>query len=270
MIFNPKTGQLFKNDGTFLKSVDCPYAMTPEQLVTIHGSVEGKHCRICKSTVHRLDGMTDDQVEQLVAGKSKVCVFATPEAKNVVFLKEYRSFKQHDHTVPVIRTLRSLPAMMAAQELGFKVLIKKSGEPPKEGESQVQVYQHRETGRIWVAYDLRSEGPVQMADMFQAMEGKTEQECAEIEAQYDREREAWEVVVPWVFIRSDKTFPVAGYVIPPDLPNETEVWVEDVAEEIFTVFWSQGTSERTVSSYATWRDGDLVFPPPPEQPYITG
>jgi len=82
--------------------------------------------------------------------------------------------------------------------------------------------------------------------------------------------QGWEVVVPWVFIRSDKTFPVAGYVIPPDLPDETEVWVEDVAEEIFTVFWSQGTSERTVSSYATWRDGDLVFPPPPEQPYITG
>lgn len=270
MIFNPKTSQLFKSDGTFLKTVHCPHALTPEQLQAIHGNIEGRHCSVCRSTVHRLDNMTDDQAEALLKQKPAACVFATPEAKNIIFLKERAQPTWTGEPPPVVRTLRSLQAIVAAQEQGAHVLLRKVCEPPPEGEFQYQIYQHSVTGKIWFAEDQRQGGPMSFYDFVVATEGLPPEEQEAAYEQHEREAELWKPVSSWFFARPDQVFPYAGYVIPPGLAEGAEVWVEDLAEDRFQIFWNQGPADRIVSSFANWVNGDLVFPPLRECANVVG
>lgn len=270
MIFNPKTQQLFTGDGTFLKRVHCPHALTPEQLVAIHGTVEGRHCKVCRSTVRRLDEMTDEQVAAMLKQSPDTCVFATPAARNIVFLREYPLQPWLDDSIPLIRTLRSLQAIMAAQDQGAQVLIRKTGTPPLQGEYQYKVYQHVVTGKIWYAADQRQGGPLPYEEFCLANEDKTPDEWEKAHELYEQACAQWQPIMSWFAARADQVFPLAGYVIPPGLAEGTEVWIEDVAEDIFDAYWNQGPSKRRVSSQAVWENGDLVLPPPREGSIIVG
>jgi hypothetical protein len=270
MIFNPKTQQLFASDGTYLKTVHCPHALTPEQLVAIHGTVEGRHCKVCRSTVRRLDEMTDEQVATMLKQSPDTCVFATPAARNIVFLSERKAPPKRDGSMPVIRTLRSLQAIVAAQEQGAKVLIRKTGTPPPEGEFQYEVHQHNVTGKIWYAEDQRQSGPLPFDEFCATTEGMSREEFDQALDRYLLECEEWQVIEKWFSARADQVFPLAGYVIPPGLPEGAEVWVEDVAEDIFDAYWNQGPARRRASGVATWQNGELLFPPPREGATIVG
>jgi len=86
---------------------------------------------------------------------------------------------------------------------------------------------------------------------------------------YEQDLQKWQEVSDWFWTVPDLPFPLGAYLIPPDLAEDEEVFVEDVLEDIFDEFWNQGNADRRAQSRATWTGGDLVFPPP-EGPTMMG
>lgn len=262
MIYDERTGELFKDDGTFLKTVHCPYALRPENLLAIHGEVNDRACHQCKKVIRRIDHMVDDEVERLVSENSGTCVFATPAARHVRFLRRAPAVLGNVGSLRVIRSVRNLPAMQAAQQRGFKLLFRSVGAPLKAGPDKFKVWQHAETGAIDYSGDYRSGH----ADAWYTDGMDTSEESCEADEQA---LSKWKNMSDWFWALPDLPFPLGAYLIPPDLAEEEEVFVEDVLEDIFDEFWNQGNADRRAQSRATWTGGDLVFPPP-EGPTMMG
>jgi hypothetical protein len=62
----------------------------------------------------------------------------------------------------------------------------------------------------------------------------------------------------WEHIRSTTHYPyqfpspIAAYLVPPDLPKDTRVWLEDVIEDILAAHGNQGHNPRLASAEAIW------------------
>lgn len=237
MIYDAHSSALYADDGTFLHTVYCPMALTPDQLDALYPDSGDRHCHQCKRRIHRLDGLSDEQAKALFRADPRACIFSTEKARNIVFLHRREQREGNREGLPVIRTARNLPAMKAAHQQGFRLLLREVGTAPEEGEIKYIVYQHRHTGEIWWSSDLRDAYP--------------------IERWSDQDPEAWELVKNWFYARSDQPFPLAAYLIPKDLPPHTSVFIEDVIEDERLMSWNQGNSERIHATEGFWTGSAL-------------
>jgi len=264
MIYDERTGELFDDNGELLKTVWCPYALRPENLLAIHGNVNDRECQQCEKVIRRIDQMDDGQVRTLLAEDPSACVFATPAASHVRFLRRTPHVPEDTGNLKVIRSVRNLPAMEAAHEQGFKLLIRAIGEPRKVGPAKYRVTQHEETGAIQYSGDYRG-GGVDFLSM-----ASPEELTEEGYAAFQREQAKWKQIGGWHWVRTDLPFPLGAYLIPQDLAEDEKVFVEDVLEDIFDVYWNQGNANRRNQAIAIWKGGDLIFAPPETRPSIVG
>lgn len=230
MIYDQRSGALYADDGTFLKTVFCPLALQVKDLEKLPASSTGLHCHACGESIRSADEMTDSDMKSALQRGDDLCVFITPKARHVVMLKPLGHKNPNDENLPVIRTARSLQAMEDAFQRGFRVVVKQAG-PVSDIGSKYKVYQHRLTGEIWWTGDYRTEAPSHssVAD--------------------------WELLADWFHHRPDLPFPFAAYLVPRGLKAGSRVYLEDVIENVPIAFWNQGDSDRLVSCKASW-DGD--------------
>lgn len=105
---------------------------------------------------------------------------------------------------------------------------------PKIGNTTT-VYQHRESGEIVAFGDLR----------FTPEDG------------YER-------VLPYIhYYTYHFPRPYAAYLVPPDLEEGEQVWLDDIIEDIIAVYGNQGNCLRLEAGEAVWIKGDfkILFDP---------
>ena len=75
MIYDVTTSALYADDGTFLHTVHCPMALTPDQLEAIYPDSTDRHCRQCKRRIFDLDRMSDVLAKALFLDDPHAVVF---------------------------------------------------------------------------------------------------------------------------------------------------------------------------------------------------
>lgn len=234
MIFEPRSGALYADDGEFLKTVYCPMALRVKDLAELPGSKTDRYCNTCETTIKCIDEWTDSDMREALQRTPNVCVFATAAAKNIVILRGAGVREPNAKKRPVIRTARSIQAMQDASRRGYSLVIKQASAPGKFGD-KYRVLRHKETGEIWFSGDYRSEFP-------DAMSAKD-----------------WQVVADWFFHQPETPFPLAAYMLPPDVEDYDMVYLEDVIEEVSAEHSNQGNSQRLISSTALWTGRDFIL-----------
>ncbi len=244
MIYDQTIGALYADDGTFIKTINCPLALRPDQLLPIEGN--DRSCSACNKSIRAIDEMTDEDMAAEVAKNDALCVFFTAKAKNIVFLQPWGSVERNFQNLPTIQTLRSLEAMAAAHANGFILLIKNVGVSHPFGDRKFIVYQNVSTGELWWSGDYRQASP----------------QCVSAEPNTNRQDGNWRLVRDWFYARSDKPFPLAAYAIPPTVSSGTRVFLPDVIEDHRYEVWNQGDSIRIVAAPAKWNGTDLEIEQP--------
>lgn len=231
MIFDPKTGALYANDGTFIKTIHCPLAQQVGDLVALERDAPNRHCRSCNKTVRSIDGMTDAAVLRAVQTQPGLCVFSTDAAKNVVILRPVGYTPQLDLSLRVVRTARDLETMEAAFESGFRLVIENTGSARDAG-AVYSVYQHNTTGALcWSSRFSNSAKPM------------------------DGDPTGWTVVADRICHQPDSPFPIAAYLVPRDLEVGARVVLEDLIEYVaYATFGGRGWT-RLTSCEGIW-NGD--------------
>lgn len=240
MIFDPKIGALYADDGVFIKTVHCPMALRVEDLASLPDELPDRRCHACNKTIRCIDDMEDADAQKAVAEDPDICIFATAAARHVVFLKPIGEHAWDAAGLPVIKTARNLVAMADGQARGCRLVIRRCGQTGEIG-SKCIVYQHSTTGELWWSVDYRSEAP-------------------------NRSNESeWSLVADWFHHRADQPFPLAAYLVPPGLKRGQRVLLEDLIEDVGVEYWNQGDSRRLLSSVAVWNGYDFelerCYPP---------
>lgn len=233
MIFDQMTGALYADDGAFLKTVHCPLALRPEQLVQSSNGASDRFCNSCQKTIRCIDDLTDSDVQAALSEDESLCVFSTPKAKNIVFLRPTGATQNNYAGLPVVRTMRSLEAMADAQARGFDLILESTNENSEFGEDKYLVYQNKSTGKLWWSGDYRNAGPTS-------------------EKPWSPDASEWELIRDWFYARSDRPFPLAAYAVPKDLPIGSRVFLEDLIKDVLMSVWNQGNAKRVISSNAIW------------------
>ncbi|MCC5278490.1 hypothetical protein LMP50_13995, partial [Staphylococcus aureus] len=65
MIYDAHSSALYADDGTFLHTVYCPMALTPDQRDALYPDSADRHCHQCKRRIQSLDGLNDVQAKAL-------------------------------------------------------------------------------------------------------------------------------------------------------------------------------------------------------------
>ena len=237
MIYDAHSSALYADDGTFLHTVYCPMALTPDQLDALYPDSGDRHCHQCKRRIHRLDGLSDEQAKTLFRDDPRACIFSTAKARNIVFLHRREQREGNREGLPVVRTARHLQAMQAAHRQGFRLLLREVGTAPQAGEHKYIVFQRQHTDEIWWSGDRRRAHPVEF--LSEAVD------------------DPWRLVKDWFYVRSDQPFPLAAYLIPKDLPPYTSVFIEDVIEDERQMHWNQGNSQRIHATEGFWTGLEL-------------
>lgn len=251
MIYDPKNGNLYDDNGEYLKKISCPFALHPDQLLLINE--KERRCNACAKVIYSVDDISDTELREMIVRDEKICLFSTSNAKNIKTLDRHGKIDTNTEGYEPIQTLRSLDSMAAAQKNGFFLLFKDVGSPHAFGEDKFSVYQRNDTGEIWWSGDYRTSLYDKAID--DGVEDDLDAYC----------EENWTVVRPWFYARRDLPFPLAAYAIPKPLVPGTRVFLPDVIEEVKHVFWNQGNAQRVLSTSATWNGKDLEvdLPGPP-------
>lgn len=143
----------------------------------------------------------------------------------------------------VVKTARTVEAINAAAKEGFRPLVRAVDRSP-DIHNMVAVYQHRETGEIELSGDCR-----------------------------------WEPGDAYARVLPHRTYypyhfpePFAAYLLPPDLHEGERVWLDDIIEDIVSVYGNQGWHPRLEACEAVWTKGDfkIDFDPKKDAPRLIG
>lgn len=236
MIFDPMTNALYGSDGRLIKTLNCPIALRFSDLEQLSCDSPDRFCHVCKETVVGINDLSDTEVWEKVAANPDICLFATSDAKNVIFLKPIGVGGLNKDRLPVIKTARSLESMDDAQKRGYRLLFRETGVDNVFGTTKVILYQNNATGKLWWSGDYRCTRP-----------------------DPSTHNGSWRLVKDFFFIRPDRPLPIAAYLIPPDVTAGTKVYLEDVIEDRTLVLWNQGNAQRRVSETAIWDGADFAF-----------
>ena len=135
----------------------------------------------------------------------------------------------------VIHTARTEKAINKAAREGFRPLVKPVI-PGEQIQALVAVFQHKQTGEIYLSGDMRNYPDNQH-----------------------------EMVVPFRTYYPYK-FPssYAAYLIPADLVTGDRIWLDDLIEDIVAVWGNQGYQPRLKHAEATWTGKDFTIHFDPE------
>jgi hypothetical protein len=225
MIYDPKSGALYSDDGVFLKTVYCPLSTLQKEFQKLTEDSPDRRCTGCGETVHSLDNLSDDDVRRLLSEKPNACVFATSNAKNLV-IKQENGQSLAPHGYALIKTAKSMQALTEARNQGLKLLVRST-----RIESVTASLNHNvpQPGRASVR---------RLKDSFREV-------LPDVEAQ--------RLLQMFYDAKYEEPLPVAAYLIPGDLVPGARVYVEElIAEDIPSVYWNHSDGPGVISSRGTW------------------
>ena len=231
-VYDERTSSLFGPDGDFLKKVFCPKTVKWNQLIQDEPMDRSRGCNQCKERILNLDSLKPEWALAILNKEPETCVYATRDSKNVIFLKDDNNpsspknpknvWLQNAQTkpdLPIISTVRNLKDIQRAVQMGFWPDVRKVEYNTAEIKQKICVYQNTITGEIQLFGDYR---------MSSTELGN-----------------AWEEVIPWTYYyEHHQKVPIAAYLIPKDLANNTEVLITDPIEDLIGSTWNQGDTYR--------------------------
>lgn len=250
MIYVTDTNSLYSNEGEFIKHVSCPLATRLARAVSQADGERAFNCSHCKTQVKNLQFLSDKEALEAAKEDPHACFFATESANNVVHVTEPRQMswlvqrwteakRRTDPNLdwPVVKTARTGEEMNFAVANGYKLLFRKV-ESYESVKLKFAAYQDKESGYLAFSNDAR------MPPGYE----------------YGQEPTHTPVFDYFLYSPPSPDWPIAAYVIPPDLEVGTEVFVEDAIEHLICAM-PQNTSERMSGWWATWDGEDLTFLP---------
>lgn len=235
-IYDEKSSGLYSPDGKLLKKVFCPKAVNWNQLIADDPLDRSRGCNHCSERIVNLDTMDPIQAELMIEENYNICVYASKNSKNVIFLKDINNpenperprqdmfdSSEYRYDLPIIKTVRSIADIKRAIQMGYWADIRLVQYKDDEIKQKFAVYQHLETGEIQIVGDYRSV----------------------ISASSDLHKEVWDEVIPFTYYYTNyQEEPIAAYLIPKDLKDNSEVFVPDPIEDIIGSTWNQGDCYR--------------------------
>lgn len=236
MIYVANDKALYTDKGEFIKHIDCPLASKLAQAVSAAHAQREFHCPDCKNRVKNLRYLSDAEALSMASKDPNVCFFATEQANNVVHLNstlplggfKYSNFQK----LPVVRTARGLAEINFAVANGYKVALRKTSPTGGPRYDVALIYEER-SNRYACRYDHRT--------------------FTEPDDEFNAElMPKWETVIDFFSHPvPGAPEPVAAYVIEPDLPPDTDVYLEDLIEDLLDEL-NQGAVERLQGWYGHW------------------
>jgi hypothetical protein len=247
--FDQESRILRTDSGRFLKRLLCPLHKRWDEMQQLDSDDRRRLCGSCAKAVINLDGLTDAQAEKLLDSDRETCVMIPFGATNITIEGEApRLMGQSKESCPlrVIRTARGLDEIRRQTTPELRPLVV---EVPESEGIQMSIWQHRKTGEVKIATDMR----------YPPMIG-----CPLSDSPH------WRMVLGWQRYSSghrtgSDNIPIAAYMIPADLKPGEMVLVEDTIELVkASVNISQGGVRGYTSAPAVWTgEGfDFCVPPP--------
>lgn len=245
MIYVASEKALYTDEGEFIKWIDCPLATKLARTVSAADTERSFQCSNCSSQVQNLRFLNDQQALAMAQEDPGVCFFATAQAQNVKRLSTRRPSMGVSHRnfqkSPVVRTARGLAEINFAAVNGFKLVFR---QVPLPGEAieQIALYRNERTGKYFTSNDRR---------------GGFWSENDDVDSPRDT------LVMPYFFYPViEQTYPLAAYVIGADIAPGTDVFVEDLIEDLISP-GTQGTQGRLSGWYGHWDGKDIRMHPHP-------
>ena len=246
-IYDLESSALFDEKGFFLKKVFCPKAKHWNQLIADDPSERSRGCRDCGHRVVNLD----DATEVSWSGLNTPCVYIPADSKNVTFLQDLKAFppvaqpQLSKPGVVIIKTARTIENINRAANMGYWPDVR------------LVEYKDQETATDFVARMLHNkviDGPMQSKlTIGQDPQTGRIESAGDFRLRFDK-RPMKEVIPFTYYYPYYQRVPVAAYLIPPDLPNASEVMVEDPIEDLIGRTWNQGDVWRSKNVKGFVRD----------------
>ena len=252
-VYDEKTSSLYSPDGEFIKKIHCPKAVRWNQLIEDNPEDRSRGCNQCNERIINLDTITPVEASNLLYRRTTKCFYASSNSANVIFLKDKNNpelskpvddYLHHsnevDQTLPTIRTVRNVNDIQRAQQMGFWPDVRLVVYNVADIRSKISVFQNQITGEIKTRGDFR--------DFLRGINGD------------------WKEVIPWSYFYSDyQETPIAAYLIPRDLPNNSKVLVPDPIEDLVASTWNQGNSYRAENVTAQVINRKVILDPIPKE-----
>jgi hypothetical protein len=254
-IYDENTSRLYAPDGRFLKRVFCPKAKTWNQLVADDPGERMRGCADCRERVLNLDVVAvADALSQLGRRGDRTCVHASEAADRVIFLRAeaapppIAAALNRSADGLVIRTARGVKDINRAATLGYWPDVRLIEFDTESVRSKFQLIQHTGSGRVEVRGDYRA-ALCQPSDPVDDLSGGV------------RVSGRWSEVIPFTdyYPNYQGGLPIAAYLIPPDIPEGSEVLVEDPIEDIVGQRWNQGSAYRATRVQGYIRNRRVVI-----------
>lgn len=246
-IYDVKSSALYDADGLFLKKVFCPKAKHWNQLIADDPRERSRGCRECGHRVVNLDEAT----EVSWSGMNTPCVYIPADSKSVTFLQDVKAIPPAHQAqrakpgVVIIKTARTLEDINRAANMGYWPDVR------------LVEYKDQESARDFVARMLHNkviDGPMQSKlTVGQDPQTGRIESAGDFRLRFDKG--PLKEVIPFTYYYPNyQRMPVAAYLIPPDLPNGSEIMVEDPIEDLIGRTSNQGDVERAYNVKGFVRD----------------
>lgn len=246
-VYDEKSSSLYSPEGTLIKKIFCSKAVKWNQLIQDDLQDRSRGCTQCNERILNLDALAASEIHNALIEEPNSCVYASANSPNVVFLRDennpefpcpaeetWYGVNDPKNNLPIISTVRTLKDIERALHMGFWPDIRRVQYNTIEINSKLCVYQNKHTGAIKVFGDYRI----------------SSSEVGEV----------WEEVIPWTnFYSHYQKAPVAAYLIPKELPNNTEVLIPDPIEDIVGASWNQGDAYRAANLTGIVTDRKVIL-----------
>jgi hypothetical protein len=254
-VYDEKTSYLYGPDGQFIKEVFCPKAVSWNQLLADNPQDRSRGCNQCHERIINLDATPTQVAVQTLQEQPNTCVYATKNSSNVIFLIDDKNpdcpkIKMTDWferdtpplDLPIISTVRNIKDIQRAIRMGYWADIRLVRYDDKQITQKFSIHQNFKTGQIKQIGDYRSKMRLGMDSELDSGE--------------------WQEVIPFTFYYANyQGQPIAAYLIPRDLPNNSEVLVLDPIEDMVGGSWNQGDKYRANNLKATVINKKVVLNP---------
>ena len=249
-VYDEKSSSLYGPDGQFIKKVFCPKAVSWNQLLADEPEDRSRGCNQCRERIINLDVYTTIEALKVLNEDSNTCVYASKNSANVIFLKDgnnpsapcpapesWYGNNAPKLDIPIIATARSIEDIERGHRMGFWPDVRQVRYNTKEINQKMCVYQNKVTGEIQWFGDYRSPSRNEVGP-------------------------DWHEVIPWTnFYTHYQQVPIAAYLIPKDLPNNSEVLIPDPIEDYIGASWNQGDAYRATNMTGTIINKKVVLNP---------
>ncbi len=86
MKINLMTKEIYTDDGTFIKKLECPYKMKWSEMQKLDNNTKARKCLTCSDSVIDTAFFSDEELLEMVARNPKLCVKIDLNQPNVEIL----------------------------------------------------------------------------------------------------------------------------------------------------------------------------------------